>query len=146
MRKGGTDGALPGLDLDANLQPLGQRVHDVGRVQRRLRVILWTADRREQHALTVNGDFELMLVLQPPNRTQIDLEELDLDHVLPVERERVPGHQAAARPGRECFVLPGLRGVSSNAIRLRPGDDLRIADRECADRRRGGQIALEQHG
>ncbi len=86
-----------------------------------------------------------MLVLQAANRAEVDLEELDLDHILAVERECVPGHQAAARAGRQCLVLCGLRRVAANPISLRSRDDPGIADGERADRRGRGQIALEQH-
>ena len=45
------------------------------------------ADRREVHALAVDGDFELLLPLDPANRVQVGAKQLHLDDVGGVERE-----------------------------------------------------------
>ena len=123
-QEGRAHGPLPRLHLHAHLQPLGQRVHYVGGIERGLRVVIRPADRREQDSLTIYGHLELMLVLQAADRAEVDLEELDLDHVFAVERKRVQRHQTAARPWWQRVVLACLRCVTANAVGLRSRDDL----------------------
>src|SRR5688572_28084371 len=141
-----TNGALPRLRTHANLQLPVVRVDDVRGVQRRLDAFLRAADRSQQHALTVERDLELVLVLQPSNRAKVGLQQPDLDHVFAVERECVRGHEAAARAGREVLVLLHLRRVAADPIRFRSGHDTRAADRQLADVRRGGKITFQQAG
>jgi hypothetical protein len=144
LQERGADLALPGAYLDPHLQPLGQRVDDVGRVERRLGVVLGSADGSQQHALAVDRHLELMLVLQAADRTEIDLEQLDLDDVLAVERKRMRGQQAAARARWQRLVLAGLRRVAANPVGLRAGSDVRTADGQRADLGGCRQVSLEQ--
>ena len=72
------------------------------------------ADRTEEHPLAVDGDFELVLVLEPANRLEIGARQRDVELVLGVERKRVAHPEATHGAERQA-----LRGAGSATDRPR---------------------------
>ena len=108
--------------------------------------VVVAADRRQMHALAVDGEFELMVVFEPAHDAQVRAEQPDREGVLAVERQRRLRENAADGADRQPFDVRVLRRVLADAERLPRRLRFGIADRQRGDLVGRRQIALEQHG
>ena len=129
---------------DAHGQPRVERHDDVGGVLRRHLEVLVSADARQEYALAVDRDLDLVRLLEPADGAHVRVEQLHLDDVLAVERKVVLRHQAAAGAERQPFDVLDLRRVSFDAIDLGAGANRRVANGERADLRRRREVAFEE--
>ena len=104
------------------------------------------ADRREEDPLAVDGDLELVLVLEAANRLEVGARQRHVEFVLAIERKGVADADAADCPERQAFELLALRLIAARVVGLRARRRGRIADGQRAHAVRGRQITLEQRG
>ena len=96
-------------------------------------VVFVAADRRQEHALAVDADLELVRPLEPRHVADDVLQEDDVEFVGRVEREVVPDEHAAARAERQAFDVIALRAIGRHAVDRADRRRRRVADRERAD-------------
>ena len=113
-------------------------------VQPRLVRLVLAADGLEQHALAVDRDLELMLVLEPADRFEVGAKQRDFEFVFAVERKMCSHADAADGTERQAFEMLRLRLIAARRVRFRRRRRRRIAERERADAIRRREIALEQ--
>ena len=107
-----------GFDLDPRLQPLVDHVGGFGHVPIRREVVLLAAHLHQERAFAVDGDLELMRVLEPGHVADDVAEQKDVEVVLGVLREVVAEQHAAATAKRQPFDVILLRIVRRNAERI----------------------------
>ena len=103
------------------------------------------AERRQVDPRTVDRNLELVRILETPHRAQVRSEQLHLELVLAVERQRRVDQDAADGAERESFDVLILRRVLSHAEHFAGRRGGRIAKGERADAFRSVQITLEEH-
>ena len=108
------------------------------------RVVRFAAHLREEHALTVDGDLELVRPLEAGHVADDVAQQEHVEFVLAVEREVVADLDAAARAERQPFDVRGLREIGWRAIHGRHGRCVGIADRKRSDLGRRREVLLEQ--
>ena len=110
------------------------------------RVVGLAADLREEHALAIDRDLELVRPLEPRHVAHDVAQQEHVEVVLGVERKVVVDQNSAARAERQTLDVLRLRKIRRRPVYGRHGRRGRIAHRERRDLRRRGQILLEQRG
>ena len=87
-----------------------------------------------------------MRIFEAAHRAQVGAEQLRLDHVFAVERQRRLRQHAADGPNRQSLDVPVLGSILPNAEGFGGDADLGIADGERAHLASGADISLQQHG
>jgi hypothetical protein len=114
----------------------GPRVDLVGRgrhVRVGHRVVLFAADLRQEHALAIDGDLELMRPLEARHVANDVPHEEHVEFVLCVEREVVTDLEPAARAERQTFDMHALSEIGRRAVDVRHGGRAGIADGQRRD-------------
>ena len=107
-------------------------------------VVLVAADLREEHALAVDRDLELVRELQAGHVADDVAQQEDVEFVVGVLREVVAEQQAAARAERQSLDVILLRVVGRHAVRLSRTTSRVGADGQAADLARRREVLLEQ--
>ena len=131
-----------------DLQPLLEALLHLVAGQRRLQVVrlfvLRAAEPRQDDALAVEGDFEVVLELETADDVDRFPIEPRADHVLAVDREVVADRDAAARADRQTRHVIVLREIAAHAERLERRCDSRAGDGEAADLPRRREVSLHE--
>ena len=107
-------------------------------------VVLLAADLREEHALAVDRDLELVRELEPGHVADDVAQQQDAELVLGVLREVVRKQQAAARAERQPVDVILLRIVRRNAIGRRESGRVSVPTARLLILPRGAEVLLEQ--
>ena len=102
--------------------------------------------RGEEYPLAVDGDLELVLVLEPANRLEVRSRQRHVKFVVAIERKGVADADAADRAERQAVELLALRLIAACVVGLGAWRRRRIADGQRAHPVRRGEIPLEQRG
>ena len=129
----GHDVVRPRTDADANAESFIDRVGRFLRSFERCGQIRRPADRCMMDACAVDGELELVRVLDAPHVVEIGPEQPGLEDVLAVTREEVIDARAANRPKGHAVEMLILRDVAAHVIRLTEHAHLGIAERQLAD-------------
>ena len=103
------------------------------------------AECRQQDTAAIDGDLELMRILEPAHRRGVGAVQLHLQPVLRVERNGRLNGQPAKRPERQAVDVNVLGRVLPHAEDLTGWLDPAIADGQRRNPSRGREIPLEQH-
>ncbi len=134
----------PGRNEHARPQALVDRVRGRRHVRVGHRVVFLAADGREEHALAVDRDLDVVRPLEARHVADDVAHEEHVEGVLAVEREVVMDQDAAARAERQSLDVLRLGEIRRRAVDRRDRVRVGVADRERRDFRRGGQVLLEQ--
>ena len=133
-----------GRNEHARAQPLVDRVRGRRHVGIRRLVVFLSAHLRDEHALAVDADLELVRPLETRHVAHDVAAQEDREVVARVEREVVLDEQAAARAERQSFDVLALCEIGRSAERRDDRRRFGVADREARDLRRRRQVLLEQ--
>jgi hypothetical protein len=132
-----------GLDRYLGLEAFVDLVRRLRHVRVGREIVFGAADLREEHALAVDRDLELVGEFEPGHVADDVAQQKDVELVGGVLREGVREPEPAARAQRQAFDLIFLRIVRRNAVRRRQHVAIG-ADGKGADLPRRRQILLEQ--
>ena len=99
---------------------------------------------RRQDALAVDGELDLLRILEATHRAQVRAIEADLEVVLGIQRKGVRGAEPADRSQRQSFEVNVLREILACGVGAAADADARVADSDRADPARRGEVRLQQ--
>ena len=134
----------PALDRQPQADPRVDGVGGVGWLLERGGEVVVSSDRRRVHPPSVDGDFDVVGMLEAAQVAEVGPIQLDLEGVLAVERKHVADQQPADRTQRQSLEMPVLRKILTDPVGVAGRTFAGIANRQRADFFRGGQIALLQ--